>query len=220
MFAAGVLDSSPIVLFEFIKCELNGFSGWMNVSIRNCLARMPSNSLDCKRIRTGFTKRGQSRVVEGMQYKLRRESVILLLALPFLWRTADPRMHYLHVFGVRKRRGPGSPQQQLKSIMDKLAALAEILQLDPTNTFARYGIAMEHLSQGNQEAALAEFDTLIASSPDYVPAYQISAQTLHSLGRKEATLARLDEGIAAALRTQNPHAVAEMSALRDELTGR
>ena len=104
--------------------------------------------------------------------------------------------------------------------MDKLAALREILQLDPGNAFARYGLAMEHIAQGNPEAALAEFDALIAHSPDYVPAYQISAQTMHALGRIDATLDRLDQGIAAAQRTGNQHALAEMSALRDELGSR
>ena len=62
--------------------------------------------------------------------------------------------------------------------MDKLAALREILQIDPANAFARYGLAMEHLAQGNPEAALAAFSTCIAHNPDYVPAYQISAQAL------------------------------------------
>jgi predicted Zn-dependent protease len=104
--------------------------------------------------------------------------------------------------------------------MDKLAALQEILHMDPGNAFARYGVAMEHIAQGTSEAALAEFDVLIGHSPDYVPAYQMSAQTLHSLGRNEATLDRLDEGIAAALRTGNQHALAEMSAMRDELGNR
>ena len=49
--------------------------------------------------------------------------------------------------------------------MDKLAALREILAMDPGNAFARYGMAMEHIAQGNPEAALAEFDALIAHSP-------------------------------------------------------
>ena len=43
--------------------------------------------------------------------------------------------------------------------MDKLAALNEILQLDPANAFARYGLAMEHDAQGNTDAALVEFAT-------------------------------------------------------------
>lgn len=89
--------------------------------------------------------------------------------------------------------------------------------MDPGNAFARYGMAMEHIAQGNPEAALAEFDALIAHSPDYVPAYQMSAQTLHAVGRNDAALRRLDKGIAAAQRTGNQHALAEMTALRDEL---
>ena len=104
--------------------------------------------------------------------------------------------------------------------MDKLAALQEILQADPGNAFARYGLAMEHIAQGNQEAALAEFDALIAHSPDYVPAYQISAQTLVTVDRIETALDRLDEGIAAAQRTGNHHALTEMSAMREELASR
>ncbi len=100
---------------------------------------------------------------------------------------------------------------------DKIAALNEILQMDPANAFARYGLAMEYLSQGNPEAALAEFATCIASNPDYVPAYQMSAQTLVKQGRTDEALARLHEGIAAANRTGNQHALAEMEGLREEL---
>jgi predicted Zn-dependent protease len=102
--------------------------------------------------------------------------------------------------------------------MDKIAALNEILQADPTNSFARYGLAMEHISQGNTETALTEFSTLIQHSPDYVPAYQMSAQTLAKLGRAEEALDRLHNGIATANRTGNQHALAEMEALRDDLS--
>ena len=101
--------------------------------------------------------------------------------------------------------------------MDKIAALNEILQLDPTNAFARYGLAMEHVSQSNIEAALSEFNTLIGHNPDYVPAYQMSAQTLAKSGQTEAALTRLHEGIAAANRTGNAHALAEMEAMREDL---
>jgi len=101
--------------------------------------------------------------------------------------------------------------------MDKVAALNEILQLDPANAFARYGLAMEHAAQGNPEAALTEFATCIEHNPDYVPAYQMSAQTLLKLGRTEAALKRIDAGIAAAIRTNNTHARSEMEAMRDDL---
>jgi predicted Zn-dependent protease len=102
--------------------------------------------------------------------------------------------------------------------MDKIAALTEILTADPANAFARYGLAMEHISQGNTDTALAEFTILIQHSPDYVPAYQMSAQTLAKLGRTQDALDRLHHGIATANRTNNQHALAEMESLRDDLT--
>jgi predicted Zn-dependent protease len=101
--------------------------------------------------------------------------------------------------------------------MDKLAALNEILQLDPANAFARYGLAMEHVAQGHPDTALTEFAACIEHNPDYVPAYQMSAQTLVTLGRTDEALVRVDAGISAAQRTNNQHALAELTAMRDEL---
>ena len=102
--------------------------------------------------------------------------------------------------------------------MDKLALLTQILQQNPADAFARYGLAMELVSQSRIEEALAEFSGCIADNPDYVPAYQMSAQTMAAHGDAEAALTRLHEGIAAANRTGNQHALAEMEALREELT--
>jgi tetratricopeptide (TPR) repeat protein len=101
--------------------------------------------------------------------------------------------------------------------MDKIAALTEILTIDPANAFARYGLAMEHNTQGNPDLALAEFTALIHHNPDYVPAYQMSAQTLAKLGRTSEAVTRLQTGITAAQRTNNAHAASEMQALLDDL---
>jgi predicted Zn-dependent protease len=101
--------------------------------------------------------------------------------------------------------------------MDKIAALSEILTADPANAFARYGLAMEHNTQGNTDLALTEFTTLIHHNPDYVPAYQMSAQTLAKLGRTDEAITRLKEGLAAAQRTKNAHAASEMQTLLDDL---
>lgn len=101
--------------------------------------------------------------------------------------------------------------------MDKTAALKEILQLDPANAFARYGLAMEYVARGEMDTALSEFATCIEQNPDYVPAYQMSAQTLVKLGRNDQALERLHAGIGAANRTGNQHALAEMEGLREEI---
>ncbi len=101
--------------------------------------------------------------------------------------------------------------------MDKIAMLSEILAANPADSFARYGLAMEHLSQGNTDAALAEFDATVAQNHDYVPAYQMSGQTLAKLHRTDEAKARLRAGLDAAGRTSNSHAASEMQALLDEL---
>ncbi len=103
------------------------------------------------------------------------------------------------------------------SSIDKLAGLREILVMDPKNSFARYGIAMELAGQGNAEAALAEFDTLLANDQDYTAAYFMAAQTLAQAKRNPEAITRLKQGISCAARTGNRHALSEMQAMLDEL---
>ena len=102
--------------------------------------------------------------------------------------------------------------------MDKIAALSEILAQNPADSFARYGLAMAYAADGRSEEALKEFATATQDNPDYVPAYQMSAQTLLKLGRTEAAKARLAEGLAACQRTGNTHAASEMQAMLDDLS--
>ena len=101
--------------------------------------------------------------------------------------------------------------------MDKIAALREILALDAKNSFARYGVAMELAGRGETDAALSEFDTLLANDSGYTAGYFMAAQTLASAGRTQEAIARLKAGIESAARTGNRHAVSEMQAMLDEL---
>jgi predicted Zn-dependent protease len=101
--------------------------------------------------------------------------------------------------------------------MDKLAGLKEILTMDPGNTFARYGLAMEYVNRGETETGLAEFDALLKASPDYVPAYQMAAQTLAKEDRIPEAIERLKAGIESARRAGNSHAMSEMQGMLDEL---
>jgi predicted Zn-dependent protease len=101
--------------------------------------------------------------------------------------------------------------------MDKIAGLKEILALDPKNSFARYGVAMELASRGETAAALAEFDTLLANDPDYTAGYFMAAQTLAAAGSIPQAVERLKAGIGCAARSGNRHAVSEMQAMLDEL---
>ncbi len=101
--------------------------------------------------------------------------------------------------------------------MDKIAALTEILAQNPSDSFARYGLAMAYAAGNDTAKALHEFQTITNTDPDYVPAYQMSAQTLLKLGQTEAAEARLTAGLAACQRTNNTQAASEMQAMLDDL---
>ena len=101
--------------------------------------------------------------------------------------------------------------------MDKIAALTEILEHNPTDAFARYGLAMARTAAGDTDQALAEYTTLLEHTPNYVPAYQMSAQSLVRLGRTSEAVDRLRTGVQIAEQTGNAHAQAEMQAMLDDL---
>jgi predicted Zn-dependent protease len=101
--------------------------------------------------------------------------------------------------------------------MDRIGGLKEILAMDPKNTLARYGLAMELVQSGETEAALAEFGTLLNDDPGYTAGYFMAAQTLSTAGRTQEAIARLRSGIESANRSGNRHAVSEMQAMLDDL---
>jgi predicted Zn-dependent protease len=105
-----------------------------------------------------------------------------------------------------------------KATMDKIAMLTQILEQNPGDAFARYGLAMEHANQGRTDASLTEFDRLLSTHPDYTAGYFMAAQTLVKAGRTDEAKMRLDQGIASARRTNNQHALNEMQALLDDLS--
>jgi tetratricopeptide (TPR) repeat protein len=102
--------------------------------------------------------------------------------------------------------------------MNRIASLSEILTLNPEDSFARYGLAMEYSRAGQIEEALGEFKTLTEKNPDYAPAYFMAAQTLATASRTDEAKRWLVDGISAARRTGNAHAQSEMTAMLEELT--
>jgi len=101
--------------------------------------------------------------------------------------------------------------------MDRIAMLSEILTANPEDSFARYGLAIEHSKAGQIEQALQEFQTLIEKNADYTPAYFMAAQTLANVSRIDEAKRMLVDGISCARRTGNAHAQSEMTAMLEEL---
>ena len=102
-------------------------------------------------------------------------------------------------------------------LMDRIAALNDVLTQNPNDAFARYGLAMEYSKQGDLDRALAEFSILLKNSPDYTAGYFMAAQALARADRTAEAKTMLTDGIASARRTGNLHALSEMEAMLAEL---
>jgi cytochrome c-type biogenesis protein CcmH/NrfG len=96
--------------------------------------------------------------------------------------------------------------------------LEEFLAKNPNDAFTLYGLALECVNAGDFAAAETRFRALLQANPDYVPGYQMYAQNLAQRDRRGEAKAILEQGIQAAIRLNNQHALSEMQGLLSELS--
>jgi tetratricopeptide (TPR) repeat protein len=92
-----------------------------------------------------------------------------------------------------------------------------MVEQKPTDSFARYGLAMEYRNTGDLEAAMGEFRALMEINPDYSPAYFHGGQTLERMGRIEEAREVYRKGVEVTIRIKNEHARSEMQGALDLL---
>jgi Tfp pilus assembly protein PilF len=95
---------------------------------------------------------------------------------------------------------------------NRLEILKQMVAQEPTNSFARYGLAMEYAKTGDPALAVSEFQSLIKQDPNYAAAYFHGGQTLEKLGRIEDAKEIYEKGIEAATRKGDAHTRAEIEA--------
>ena len=94
----------------------------------------------------------------------------------------------------------------------RLEILKSMVEKNPRDSFARYGLAMEYRNAGDLEAAVREFHALLEADPDYAAGYFHCGQTLERMGRVEDARGMYVVGIEVTSRKGDLHA-------RDELRG-
>jgi Tfp pilus assembly protein PilF len=95
--------------------------------------------------------------------------------------------------------------------------LEELLELDPDDSFVRYGLAMEYASAGQDAEAATFLDELLRRDPGYVPAYLQAGRALIRVGDDERARDVLRRGIAAARQSGDDHAAGEMAGFLESL---
>jgi tetratricopeptide (TPR) repeat protein len=96
----------------------------------------------------------------------------------------------------------------------RIQILEQLVSQNPSNTFARYGLAMECVKSGELKRAVAEFQSLLTTDPTYSAAYFHGGQTYEKLGQLDEARDYYRRGIAA---TRDPHARSELQTALDIL---
>jgi Tfp pilus assembly protein PilF len=93
---------------------------------------------------------------------------------------------------------------------NRIEVLRNMVQQDPSNAFARYGLAMEYVNTGALADAMDEFRELLHTDPNYAAAYFHGAQTLEKMGDLEGARDFYRRGIEVTTRTGDAHTRSEL----------
>lgn len=91
--------------------------------------------------------------------------------------------------------------------------ILSLLESDPSDTFLRYGLAMELRKEESFAEARTEFEKLMHGNPPYVAAWFMCGQMLAEMGEIEDSRAVLRDGIEIARQQGDGHAAGEMGEL-------
>jgi tetratricopeptide (TPR) repeat protein len=100
---------------------------------------------------------------------------------------------------------------------NRMEVLKSMLAQNPRDSFARYGLAMEHANQGDLETAVTEYRALLEFNPDYAAAYFHGGQALEKLGRVDDAREMYQKGIDTTSRTGDQHTKSELEAALEML---
>ena len=100
----------------------------------------------------------------------------------------------------------------------RIKQIREWLAETPDDPELRYALALEHRSAGDTAGAAEQLKALIADKPDFVASYLMLAQALVTLIRDDDAKDVLRNGVAAAKRAGNEHAMGEMQGMLESLS--
>jgi Tfp pilus assembly protein PilF len=107
-------------------------------------------------------------------------------------------------------------EEEEKSRLDQFK---EFVEMDPTDTFSRYALAMEYMSISDFENSIGHFREVIRLDPDYSAAYFQAAIASQKADKVDDAKSFLRNGITVAEKKGDWHARDEMKAALEGLGG-
>lgn len=101
--------------------------------------------------------------------------------------------------------------------MPRREQLEALLAKDPQDVFLAYAVAMAWASEGHPDKAIAQLAEIGRRTPDYVAAWFQQGQLLAAEGEIATAREVIRAGIEAAERTDDTHALSEMTEFLESL---
>ena len=99
----------------------------------------------------------------------------------------------------------------------RLEILTQLVERNPKDSFALYGLAMEYAAREEYEKAIEHFRKVCEVSPNYSYAYYHAGRVLTKMGQIEEARRFYEKGIEATTRSGDLHAKGELEAALAEL---
>jgi tetratricopeptide (TPR) repeat protein len=103
-------------------------------------------------------------------------------------------------------------QPMAQSQKSRRATLEQFVANKPNDAFARYGLALECVNLGDDQAAGEHFQKLLELNPGYVAGYFQYGQYLSRVGRLDEARKILSDGVLVAQKAGDMHARDEIQA--------
>jgi len=89
-------------------------------------------------------------------------------------------------------------EQKKKEMEERIGMFKQVLEIDPKDQVANFGLGSIYLETGRYQEGLAPLQTVIEAYQDYSAAYLLLGKTWEKLSNKEAAIETYKKGIAAA----------------------
>lgn len=99
----------------------------------------------------------------------------------------------------------------------KIQILQQTIDEDPQNPFAYFALAREFLKANNKDQARENYDHLVRHFPEYGGTYYHYAILLIEDNEMEIATKIMDRGIEILRKTNEPHLLSELRALREQV---
>src|SRR5579864_5181135 len=117
----------------------------------------------------------------------------------------------------RRRDTPSGWYSSTSMTNNRLDTLRSMVDANPTDSFARYGLAMEYVKGGQLQDAVGEFKKLMEVNANYAAAYFHCGQALEKLGQLDEARTVYTKGIEVTTTTGDLHTRSELQAALDIL---